>query len=107
MSKNTGNVSKEQRDLDIGRQYFYGYSQRELADRYGVSRATVRRAIEKFRLDREKVDTMGLPTDYDSGQPMYDDYATKTVPTWATYGALAILAGLAGFTGYILYNVFN
>jgi hypothetical protein len=101
---------KLERDMAIADEYFDGmYSQRELADRYGVSRATVRRAIDDYRdsfgnvIDKPE----GLPASYDEGQPMYDDCEPQTVPWWAAVGAIIIVCVLGAYAGGVLWYALN
>jgi DNA-binding transcriptional MocR family regulator len=109
MTKAT-DYSRIARDKDIAELYLDGlYSQRELAELYQVSRSTVRRAVEQNRgwYEEMKRGPAGRPTDYDMGQPMYDEESARF--RGYVYNALAVVAAavMAGTAGAILYMAFN
>ncbi len=109
MTKVTDN-NKAVRDWTIACLYLDGrYSQRELAERYEISRATVRRAIDAHRAEyNERVTNVGRPSDYDVGQPMYDETVSERFTRRVITGCTLIFtAALAAFTGYAIWNAFN
>lgn len=100
------------------------YSQRELAEIFEVSRATIRRAIHNGPYTNptgpvEEYDyEVGQPTNqefgyYDDGfWPTHDELGHEKGPlaklgTWAEIVAALAALALAGWAGYLLYSVYN
>ena len=89
------------------------YSQRELADIYGVSRATIRRVIEDDRnfcgrADRPTVGYAGQPEEEQLGLP-FDELGVcqsedGPPPWWLPVGLLLVTLVAAGYAGWVIYN---
>ena len=94
------------------------YSQRELAEIFEVSRATVRRALKEFTQSGPFDEQVGQPSEPDMGQfdpeiwPTEDDVGYRNGPLpsirdWLDIGAAVASLILAGWVGYIIYSVYN
>lgn len=90
---------------DVADLYFYeGISQRGLSEMYGVSRATIRRAIEDFRENYEK-NPEPVEEDYTQahmGRPIESDF-----PDWLGLWLIVGAVGMAGFIGWVIYSAVN
>ena len=96
------------------------YSQRELADMFSVSRATVRRVIEDDRnfCGRAERPTFGTVdrstydhtvTSAEVGRPMdgiWEEWASEQTgpPKWLGWGLMAVAVSGAGFIGWVILN---
>jgi len=89
--------------------YYRGmYSQRELADIYGVSRTTIRRVLDEY----EAIWKDGTPDWY--GEAISDEAAHLPEDTgppetqWAyPLGLLAALVGLTGFVAWVINHAYS
>jgi hypothetical protein len=106
---NNTKYDKDVRDYQIAMKYFNGtYSQRELAEAYCVSRATVRRAIDDYRSTFDQDNMSGKVFETDTGTYYEGDDEGRSTneekgqPKWVEVGAALITGGLAFFVGFIL-----
>ena len=79
------------------------YSQRELAEIYGVSRSTIQRVLEHaadFPVNPE------IQVDRSSEQEV-DRSSDDTPPAWLGVGLIALTTAAAGFVAWIIYNAMS
>lgn len=94
------------------------YSQRELAEIFEVSRATIRRAVNttdrSIYYENPEVWPTSPEVGYfeEVGQPTEPEVGEENGPlgrfqTWVEIGAAVAALVLAGWVGYIIYTVYN